>query len=163
MDSNAKYTLSEAQLLFAKQANGETWKLLEKEDLSEAEQDLLLYTAFASSYHWNSVGDMVNKLRGEWLISRAFSHLKRGESALFHANRCFALTQSQPSTIKDFDFAYASEAMARSFALVDDFNNAEPHYKKAIQLGNKILNEKDRELFIADLQGGYWNGFEIEK
>jgi len=48
MNSEAKYTLSESHLLFAKQTNGETWQLLEKDSLSGDEKDLLLYTAFAS-------------------------------------------------------------------------------------------------------------------
>jgi len=97
---------------------------LEQDVLSDEQQDLLLYTAFASSYHWNSVGDLVNKQRGEWLISRAYSKLAMGESALFHAKKCFNLTQDKSTNFQDFDYAYASEAMARSYAVKGESDNA---------------------------------------
>jgi len=159
MESDTKYTLDEAQLQLARQTNGETWKLLEKENLSQDEKDLLLYTAFASAYHWNSTGNLINKQRAEWLISRSYSQLEMGDSALLHAKRCFELTQVEQLEFQDFDYAYASEAMARSYALLGETDNASLHYDKALDFGQKIAGEKDRELFMGDLQAGNWNGF----
>ena len=157
--SDAKYTLEESHLLFARQANGETWKLLERNDLSQDEKDLLLYTAFASSYHWANVGNVVNKQRGEWLISRASSKLEMSESSLFHALKCYEITRSESAEFQDFDIAYANEALARSYALNGETNKAQCYYDRALKSGKEISNEKDRDLFMGDLKGGNWGGF----
>jgi len=159
MNSDTKYTLVESHLIFAKQTNGETWKLLEKDNLSGDEKDLLLYTAFSSSYHWASVGDIVNKQRGEWLISRAYNKLAMSESSLFHALRCFEITQDEHAEFKDFDYAYANEALSKSYALTGETDKAQSYYVKAVELGNSISSEKDRKIFMVDLKSGDWNGF----
>ncbi len=157
--SDAKYTLNESHLLFARQANGEAWKLLERGNLSQDEKDLLLYTVFASSYHWAIVGDVVNKQRGEWLISRAYSKLEMNESSLFHALKCFEITHSESAGFQDFDFAYADEALARSYALNGETGKAQRYYDRALKSGMKISNEKDRDLFMGDLKSGNWGDF----
>jgi len=159
MKSEIKYTLNESHLLFAKKANGETWQLLEKETLSEEEKDLLLYTVFASSYHWAFAGEVVNKQRGEWLISRAYSKLEMSDACLFHAKKCLKCTQDETANFMDFDYAYANEALSRSYALLGRIDKAQFYYDKAINIGKKISNEKDRKLFIDDLKSGNWNEF----
>ena len=159
MNSEKKYSPDEAHLLFAKQANGETWKLLQKDNLSPEEKDVMLYSAFASAYHWQHTGTLINKQRGEWLISRTYARLGKGQSALFHAEKCLHLTEISGTNFKDFDHAYAFEAMARSYALIKDFENAAEYYKKAKLAGEDIKNEKDRQLFMTDMNGGNWNGF----
>ena len=159
MNSEKKYSLDEAHLLFAKRANGETWKLLQKDNLSPEEKDEILYAAFASAYHWQRAGTLINKQRSEWLISRTYARLGMGQSALFHAEKCLHLTEISGANFKDFDYAYAFEAMARSYALIKDFKNADEYYKKAKLAGEDIKNEKDRQLFMTDMNGGNWNGF----
>ena len=153
-------SFEEAQLHFAKQANGEAWELLQKDTLSPEEKDLLLYAAFASSYHWHHAGELVHKQRGEWLISRSYSKLKMGPSALYHAKKCLGLTENSPAKLQDFDHAYAYEAMARSYAFIPDFEQASAYYTKAKLAGKQIQNEKDRQLFMADLKSGNWNGLQ---
>lgn len=159
MKSEEKYTLDESHLIFAKQTNSETWKLLEKDILSRDERDLLLYTAFASSYHWASAGEIINKQRGEWLISRAYSKLKMSESSLFHALKCYQITQNGQADFQDFDYAYANEALARSYALNGETEKAQSYYDRAVETGNEITNAKDREIFMDDLKAGNWNDF----
>ena len=85
----------ENHLMFAKTTNGETWELLQKETLSEEEQELLLYTAYASAYHWSKVGTQLHSQRAEWLISRAHSKLNDGVATLTHARKCLALTNEE--------------------------------------------------------------------
>ena len=159
MNSEKKYSPDEAHLLFAKQANGETWKLLQKDHLSPDEKDVMLYAAFASAYHWQRAGTLIHKQRGEWLISRTYAKLGMGQSALFHAEKCLHLSEISGTTFKDFDYAYAFEAMARSYALIKDFKNAAKYYKKAKLAGEVIKNKQDRQLFMTDMNGGNWNGF----
>ncbi len=159
MNPKKNYSVDEAQLLFAKQANGETWKLLQKEFLSPEEKDVLLYSAFASAYHWNQIGTLINKQRGEWLIARTYARLGMGQSALLHAQKCLYLSETPGENFQDFDHAYAFEAMARSYALLNDIPHASEYYQQAKIAGESIQNEQDRQLFMNDLNSGNWNGF----
>jgi len=105
------------------------------------------------------VGDIVNKLRGEWLISRAYNKLAISESSLFHALKCFEFAQDEHAGFQDFDYAYANEALSKSYALIGDTDKAQSYYDKALELGKRISNEKDRDIFMGDLRSGNWNGF----
>ena len=154
-----RFTIDESHLMFAKRANSDAWKLVQKENLSEKERSLLLYAAFSSAYHWVYAGTSLHMQRAEWLISRAYIKLNNGSAALVHAKKCQELTNSQTTGIKDFDFAYAHEATARAYALIGDFKNASVFYRKANEAVKSIANKEDKKLFLSDFKSGNWNGF----
>ena len=104
-------------------------------------------------------GTSLNIQRAEWLISRAYIKLNNGSAALVHAKKCQELTNKGISGIKDFDFAYAYEAMARAYALIGDFKNASIFYRKANESAKSIANQEDKKLFLSDFNSGNWNGF----
>ena len=158
-----KYTLNSSHLIFAKKINGETWSLLQKEHLTPEEKDTLLYSAFASAYHWSIAGTLIHKQRAEWLISRVYTRLGKGNSALFHAMKCMNITKQEGLSLKDFDYAYAHEALARSYALIEDYNSASKHYNRAKLAADNISREEDRQLFLSDLRDGNWNGYKREE
>ncbi len=162
-DSVVDSNLKERHLKFAKKTNGETWKLLQKEILSKEEKDLILYTVYASAYHWSNAGTEIHMQRAEWIISRVYTKLNNPDLALVHAKKCLSLTNDENEGLKDFDYAYAYEAMARAYALANDFQNATKYYKKAIYASGRIGNNEDKKLFISDLKDGDWNGFSLEK
>jgi DNA-binding transcriptional MerR regulator len=74
----------------ASQLYNDTWRLLEKETRTPAEDDRMIHSAHASRFHWDNVGDDQNRAIGEWQCSRVYSTLGRGEPALFHARRCLS-------------------------------------------------------------------------
>ena len=154
-----KSAVKEAHLMFAKRTNSDAWKLLQKENLSEEEKTLLLYTVYSSAYHWKYAGTSLHMQRAEWLISRAYIKLNNGGEALAHAEKCQDLTSGQINGIKDFDFAYAHEAMARAYALIGDFENATIFHRKAKEAAKSIANQEDKKLFLSDFKSGNWNGF----
>ncbi len=154
-----KFSLDEAHLYFAKSANNETWNLLEKDQLSRADKEQLRNSAFASLYHWKKIGTVANKQRGEWLLSRVFVKLKDPEAALIHAKKCMKLTETHLNELKDFDIAYAYEAMARSMATLGDLEKAGEYYQHALEHGKVIIESEDRNLFLSDLKGGVWGDF----
>ena len=156
-------TLHEAHRDFAKQTNGRAWELLQRENLSDEEKDELLYAAYASAYHWLNAGTVVNRQRGEWLISRAYSKLGNGSMALNHAKECLALTDSNNPEFQNFDLAYALEAMARAHALLHNTMEATKFYRQAIAASNSIAKEEDRTLFLNDLRDGNWNAFRFQE
>jgi len=70
MDETSRFTVEEAHQYFAKTLNGRVWELLQRFGRSQAEDDEMLYAAYACTYHWKFAGTVVHQQRGEWLISR---------------------------------------------------------------------------------------------
>jgi DNA-binding transcriptional MerR regulator len=103
-----------------------TWTLLEKPDRSPAETDEMIHRAHTSRWHWARVGETVNLARGEWLCSRVYATLGRGEPALWHARRCLEINEAlAPDQHEGWDLPSAYEAMARaSFAAGDSASGA---------------------------------------
>ncbi|MDZ4121208.1 MAG: hypothetical protein U1C33_02210, partial [Candidatus Cloacimonadaceae bacterium] len=91
-----------------------SWDLLEKENRTREEDSKLINMVHASLFHWRQIGTPVNLLRGEWMISHVYALLKHSDAALYHAEN--GLKIALENGIKDFDLAYAYEAMARAFA-----------------------------------------------
>jgi hypothetical protein len=100
--------------LLAGQLFNQTWRLLDQEGRTRADDDRMIHTAHASRYHWGQVPEVTpgNLARGEWLISHVYAVLGRAEPALHHAGRVLDLCQEHD--IGDFDLAFAYEALARA-------------------------------------------------
>ena len=60
--------------------------------------------------------------------------------------------------MKDFDLAYAYEAVARAGELAGDIQTARGHQRLAEAQGACIADEEDRTIFIGDRQRGPWFG-----
>ena len=86
-----KYTLSEAQLKFAKSTFNRTWELLDITERTPAENEELIHAAHTSLYHWLQVGTPVNAQRGEWMLAHVYTVLEQPSLALKHAARCMDL------------------------------------------------------------------------
>lgn len=153
-----RYTLEEAHKEFARRANGQVWKLLEKADRTLAENEEMELAAFACLYHWMYAGKEVHHQRGEWLIARVYTVLGDTAHALKHANRCLLLTEQYPSHMQDFDMAYAYEGIARANALGGDRGIAARYLQMARAAGEAITNAEDKQIFMGDLQNGEWYG-----
>ena len=136
--------------------NIQTWDFLMKKERSEQDDLRMIMFAKSSLYHWKQSTNFqpVNEQRGEWLISRVYSILEKGETALFHAKNTIALTEKYE--LKDFDLAYAYESLARSYAALKNKDESKIWYKKAKQAGELISDNKDKEIFNGDLKAGPW-------
>jgi len=152
------YTLEEAQQYFAKTLNGKIWELLQKPDRSRQENELMIYSAYASGFHWLMAGTGLHHQRAEWLIAHVYKEVGLTESALRHATRCFELTEEFTELMKDFDQAYAYEGMARANALAGNREEAIKYIQHAEKSGQAIQNDEDRRIFLGDFNGGNWNG-----
>jgi hypothetical protein len=127
----------------------ETWRLIEKSDRTAEESALMIHSAHASRYHWESVGDASNKAIGEWQVSRVYSLLALGESALYHANLCLQICESE--SLSPFQKGCAHEAMARALSLSDK-SAARSHYEAALELAAAIQDQEDRGILESDLK-----------
>ena len=158
MSEENTFTESDAHRHFAVKLNGEVWGLLEKADRSRAEEEIMVHSAHASCRHWLEVGTGDNHQRAEWMIARVYSELGLAEAALRHAKRCQELTQEHAGLMKDFDRAYAHEAMARANAVADNQAEALKHLKLAEAAGQAITDDQSKQFFLGDLAGGDWHG-----
>lgn len=128
-----------------------TWKLLQQESRTPAEDDAMLDSAHASAYHWSRAEGAapVNAARSHWQISRVNSVLGRVEAAVYHAQRCLDLYTE--NGIGDWDLASAYEGLARAHKVAGN----EAEYRRNLELGRdalaQIADEEDREHIAEDL------------
>ena len=134
---------------FAIELFNETWNLMEKDQRSQAETDRMVHAAHASCYHWGIAGEGVNIARGEWLISHVYAHLRRVEPCLYHATRCLEVTLE--NDLKDFDLAFAYEAMARAADITGNDVEWAKYLTLAKEAGAKIKDPIDRNYFFREL------------
>jgi hypothetical protein len=126
-----------------------TWELLAVPDRTPAQADETIHVAHASRYHWGRVGEPVNLARGEWLCSRVYAVLGRGEPALWLARRCVEILEA--GAVGDWDVAAAYEAMARASAAAGDAAAAREWVARGREACAGIAEDDDRELIAADL------------
>lgn len=152
------FTLEEAHQYFAKTLNGKVWELLQKPERSKSDDELMIYAAHASCYHWLIAGTGLHHQRAEWLIAHMYTELGVGDSALRHASRCLELTNEFADLMKDFDWAYAYEGVARANALAGNRDEALKYLRRADELGKAIDDNEDLSIFLSDFNGGNWHG-----
>jgi DNA-binding transcriptional MerR regulator len=140
---------AEARRRLAADLYNHTWTFLEMPDRSPAQTDEMIHTAHASRYLWGTVGTEVNLARGEWLCSRVYAVLGRGEPALWHARRCVEINEAAGSG--DWDIAGAYEAMARASAVAGDLPAARSWAENGRLACDEIAEDDDRELILGDL------------
>jgi tetratricopeptide (TPR) repeat protein len=152
------YTDAEAHRFFAIHFNGQSWDLLNRAERTKEEDELMLYSAQASCRHWLEAGTGVNHQRGEWLIARVYSVLGLGEAALRHAERCLQLSKQHTDLMKDFDWAFAYESVARANAVAGNRDEALQYVELAQKAGDAIEADQDKEILFGDFDRGEWHG-----
>ncbi len=125
------------------------WDYLDQEQRTEEENITMIHMAHASRFHWGNVGEPVNFARGEWQVSRVYSVVERSEPSLFHAENCLAICLEHH--IKDFDLAFAYEAMARAYKIKQDEEQMEKYKTLAYEACEQIVKDGDRNVVLNDL------------
>ena len=123
------------------------WQEMERTDRTPDDDAAMVHMAHASVHHWAQVGTEVNLARGEWQVSRVYTVVGRGDSALWHAQRCLDLCTRHG--FEDWDLAYAHEAMARAYAVLGEAEACARHIVAAREVA--IAEDDDRELVEKDL------------
>jgi hypothetical protein len=124
------------------------WDLMAAEPSAER-NDAMIHAAHASRHHWASIGTAENLARGEWLCSRVYAVLGRGEPSMWHARRCLEICEE--NGIADWDIAGAYEAMARASAVSGDARATRMWVARAREACAAIADAEDREPIEADL------------
>ena len=148
--SQEQFTLQEWHKKQAIDLFNDTWKLIDQEERTDEETFLMIHTAHASRYHWTQVGTALNLARGEWLISRVYAILGMGDQALLHGQ--YSLDLCLDNDIKDFDIAFAYEAVARAAYLLEDQELFEGYYRMADDAAKDIEKPEDKSYFYDELK-----------
>lgn len=126
-----------------------TWGLIDKPDRTHQDDVNMIHMAHASRYHWGQIGTALEFSRGEWQISRVYSLLHMGESALFHAKE--ALRLCLDNGIGDFDLAFGYEAMARAYSVLGNQKDEATYIAKAREAAKAVAKEDDRKYVESEI------------
>ena len=149
MSDDEKMTLAEFHKKIAIKTNGGIWSVLDKTSPSKEELDGALEMAFTSLYHWKQIGKPINIARGEYMISRVYSDLGKGEVALHYAERTLKFTEEAEGKA-DFDIGFAYEVLAKAYSVIGDKDNCEK-YKVMSQKVIDTLGEEDKKISQGEL------------
>ena len=138
--------------------NIQTWNLLGKENRNEKDNVRMINFAKSSLYHWKKSSKFkpINEQRGQRMISHVYAVLGKGEKALETAKGAMHLTEKH--RFKDFNLAYAFEAMARAHAALGNKEKCKELWKEAREAGDLIAGEEDKKYFDGDLNAEPWFG-----
>lgn len=126
-----------------------TWDLIDKSDRTHEDDINMIHMAHASRYHWGQIGTALELTRGEWQISRVYSLLGMGDSALFHAKE--ALKLCMDNCIGDFDLAFGYEAMARAYSVLGNHGDKSTFIEKAKEAAKAIAEEDNRKYVGSEI------------
>jgi len=147
---------------FGVQLNNGMWNTIEDPGFGphspREDREMMLYSAYASAYHWRRVGRPANFARGEHLISRMATKIGEQELALRHARRCLELVEAHADDMEDWDAPFAHEALARALAVSGDLDAAREHLNVAESLTTAVAGEGDRAVLEAELAREPWFG-----
>ncbi|WP_328327130.1 hypothetical protein OHA70_00160 [Kribbella sp. NBC_00382] len=145
---------------FGVELNNETWDLMDQIDETSplADQERLLYGAYAACLHWLEAGNEANHARGEQLIARAALRIGRGPLGLHHAQRCLDLVLTHPDQMSDWDEPFAREALSRALAATGSLPAARLERTRAIELTALVANPGDRQVIETEMAKGPWFG-----
>jgi len=155
MTDEKTLTINEFHEKIGKQTNGGIWAVLDNEKPSADELEDALELAYTSRYHWKQVGTLTNDARAVYMISRVFSHMKKGEPAVRHANRMLDLAKKaekeDSENWKDFDMPFVYEALAKAHAAAGNKEECKKYIKKSQDLVDKLPDEQDRQICQGEL------------
>jgi DNA-binding transcriptional MerR regulator len=146
---------AETHRRLGKELYNQTWSLLETADRTPEQDDEMVFTTHASSYHWSKAGGtLANAARGHWQIARVYATLGRGEPAVWHAQRCVELAEAAGTAgvADDWDLAAALEALARAQSVAGDPVAAGATLVRARAALDLIADPEDREQIEQDVR-----------
>jgi hypothetical protein len=136
---------------FSADCFNKTWDLIEKSDKTIKDLEEMINLCHASFWHWTKVPDVkpLNLSVGYWQLSRVYSIAIDGENALKYGNRC--LNIGTENNLEPFYAAYAYEAIARAYKVMNQIEQAEKYKIIASEFTEKVTDEDNKKLLKDDL------------
>jgi hypothetical protein len=150
-----KLTLNEFHKKMGAKTNGGIWGVLDNTDPTEAELEDALEMAYTSRYHWKQVGTITNDVRAVYMISRVFSHMKKGDLAVNYANQMLDLAKKAEEEDADnwasFDMPFVYEAIAKAHAAAGNKDECKKYTQMSQELIDKLEDKQDKEICQGEL------------
>ena len=134
----------------------ETWNYLAKKDRTSEEEDLMVNLSHASRYHWGVRVENdwdatpINLGRGDWQLSRVYAVLGDGKRAVHYGKNYLDICKKEG--IKNWDLAYAYEALARGYAVADDAKNKDKYLDLAKKALDDVKDKETKDMILGDLK-----------
>jgi hypothetical protein len=133
-----------------------TWNYLDKKDRTPEEDDLMVNLSHASRYHWGVRVEKgwdatpINLGRGDWQLSRVYAVLGDGKRAVHYGKNYLDICEKEG--IKDWDLAYAYEALARGYAVAGEAKNKDKYLTLAKKALDDVKDKQTKDMILGDLK-----------
>ena len=145
--ADAPFEVPRAHRWFAVELNNLAWDLVEAPQRSADEIERMIHAAHGACFHWMQVGTLLNHLRAECLLATAYAVAGLREGAIWHAERCLALSHEAGDTQTPFDRATAHGAAANAFAVANRPNDSRDQYRLAKAVADTFTDADDLKVF----------------
>lgn len=143
-------TIKRMHRWFAVECNNTSWDLSERDTWTEEDERSFLAAAYASAFHWEQVGEPINRARSDMLLAHTHAQLGDGKRALYYARAAVSLLETAGATGWDHAFAHLVCAFAAGVSGNRDLMATEWEIVEA--QGNKINDASDRAAFAAAME-----------
>jgi hypothetical protein len=140
------FDLAKAHRWFAVEYNNQAWDLVEKPARTAGETQQMIHLAHASVLHWQSVGSVLNRQRGENLLATVHAAAGDAAAAVRHAERCLSHSVQNAKEETPFDRATALGCAAKAHALAGDTAQAS-RLRTLAHAAAKLLDDEERGVF----------------
>lgn len=137
---------------FAVSCFNKVWDLLVLENRSDKETEDMVHLCHSSFWHWTQVEGhtSTNLSIGYWQLSRVYAVAGRGEIALQYAEKCIEI--SNDSKLEPFYKAYAYEAAARAYKVLNETERCRELLNTAFHFANQVVDEESKGWLTKDLE-----------
>jgi len=160
MGKTPEFDVPVAHRWFGVESNNGAWKILDDAGRSPAEMERAIHLGHSSLYHWSEIGTAANRARGLCLLAFLYAEFGDGASAGRWARRCLEEMTASPDDMKDWDWAFGYEGLARAHAAAGDREAARAMKAKARELGDAIADPQDKKVFDTVFPTRNWYGVE---
>ena len=129
---------------FASTANNRAWEMAEQR-ASQVDLRELLNAAHASAWHWQEVGNELNRMRAVMLLAQAHAMAGFGSSALAYAEEVRSYFLAKPST-PDWELAFVYTVHAYAASVAGSVEQHSQSYVQAARALEGIGDEQERSI-----------------
>ena len=149
MSDKPNFDIAAVHRYFSATCFNKTWEFIDNPHRSPDEELAMLQTAMASLWHWSQREDatLQNLSVGNWQVSRVYCLLGQADNARRYAEVSLKLAEG----CEPFYAAFAYEALARAEMVAGNKAKMQEYLEKAFTLAEKVEDEEDKQVLMADL------------
>ena len=134
------FELADAHRWFAKTLNNQAWDLLELEQFTPDQGELMQNTAHAAWRHWWEIGDVTNHV-AECLLAHVHVALGEPAAAVHHAERLLQLADKSGESLAAFDQVFPHDAAASAYQ-ISGSGHEEQHHRTKVEAARAMLTDR---------------------